>query len=363
MRPKALSLAAAVVAAAVLLSTAALAAPSISAQSAIVLDGCTGRVLYEKSADTRSLIASTTKIMTALIVLESCDIDARVRIPAEACGIEGSSLYLKPGEVLSVRELLLGLMLQSGNDAAMALALYCGGTREAFVQRMNDRAAQLGLENTRFANPHGLDDEQNYSTARDMARLAAIALERDDFREIVSTKSALVAGRSLTNHNKLLWRVDGAVGVKTGYTRAAGRILVGAAERGGRRLICVTINAPSDWADHAALLDFGFSEFTQQPVVTAGETVGEVPVLSGDRGMVRAASCESFSYPLAAGEEIGTVLRLPRFVFAPVMRGEAAGTAEFYLAGRLIGSVPLHWAESAFDAPEPPGLLRRIFGR
>ena len=355
-------MAAAVVAAAVFLSAPALAAPDVSAQCALVLDGCTGRVLYEKSADTRSLIASTTKIMTALVVLESCDLDARVRVPESACGIEGSSVYLRPGEVLSVRELLLGLMLHSGNDAAMALALYCGGTCEAFVCRMNEKAEKLGLRSTHFANPHGLDDEQNYSTARDLASLAAYALEREDFREIVSTKTALAAGRSLTNHNKLLWRVDGAVGVKTGYTRAAGRILVGAAERGGRRLVCVTINAPRDWADQAALFDYGFSAFTQQTLVSAGETVASVPVISGDRSHVRAAAGEPLGYPLAEGEQVETVLRLPHFVFAPIMRGEAAGTAEYYLAGRRIGAVPLYWSESAFDAPEKPGLLRRIFG-
>ncbi len=233
--------------------------PSVSAQSAILYDCTASRVLYEKNADKKALIASTTKIMTGLLIAEQCDLDEDVSIPEEAVGVEGSSLYLKNGEVLSVGDLLYGLMLQSGNDAAVALAIHCGGSVEAFVSMMNEKADELHLSGAHFANPNGLDDEGNYATARDLALLTQYALENETFAEVVSTKTATLGGnRAVTNHNKLLWRYDGCIGVKTGFTRAAGRILVSAAERDGRRLVAVTIGAPDDWNDHTKLLDYGF---------------------------------------------------------------------------------------------------------
>lgn len=241
-----------------LLAGAPAQALSLSASSACLLDCSSGRILYAKDAATPRLIASTTKIMTALLIAEQCNPDARVRIPTEAVGIEGSSMYLEAGEILTVRDLLYGLMLHSGNDAAVALAIYCAGDAGSFVDRMNQRAEQLGLQQTEFANPNGLDNEHNRSTAEDLARLAACALENELFREVVSTKTYTNGIRTMTNHNKLLWRYEGAIGVKTGYTRAAGRILVSAAERDGRRLVAVTMNAPDDWNDHTRLLDYGF---------------------------------------------------------------------------------------------------------
>ena len=219
--------------------------PRLSAKSAVLLDASTGRVLYASHAEDKSLIASTTKIMTALVICETGDLNRTVVIPPEAVGIEGSSMYLKAGEVLSVHELLYGLMLRSGNDAAVALALADSGSISAFAMRMNEKAAVLGLKNTHYANPHGLDSEENYSTALDLARLTRFALQNPDFAQLVSTKSVTIGDRVLTNHNKLLWQYSGAIGVKTGYTRTAGRILVGAAERDGRRLIAVTIADPT----------------------------------------------------------------------------------------------------------------------
>ena len=194
-----------------------------------MLDALTGRVIYEKNAKEQSLIASTTKIMTALIVCEQCNVLDRMRIPKEAVGIEGSSMYLQEGEVLTLQELLYGLMLRSGNDAAVALAIYCGGTVEGFAELMNDKARLLGMENSHFVNPNGLDAPEHYSTAADLAVLAAYAMENPIFYKTVSAKSVTVGQRQLTNHNKLLWRVEGADGVKTGYTKAAGRILVSSA--------------------------------------------------------------------------------------------------------------------------------------
>lgn len=231
----------------------------LSAKCAVLLDAKTGRALYEKDADRRALIASTTKIMTGLLVCEQPDLDRVVTVPDCAVGVEGSSMYLKKGEQLTLRELLYGMMLHSGNDAALALAVSVAGGEAAFVYQMNLRAQTLGLADTHFANPHGLDSGENYSTARDLARLTQQALENETFRAVVSTKTIECAGRTLTNHNKLLWRYDGCIGVKTGYTQHAGRILVSAAERGGERLIAVTIADPDDWRDHAALLDYGFA--------------------------------------------------------------------------------------------------------
>ena len=236
-------------------------AGAVSAEKAILLDAVSGRALYERNADEQSLIASTTKIMTALVVCEQCNVLDRMRIPKEAVGIEGSSMYLQEGEVLAIQELLYGLMMASGNDAAVALAIYCGGTLEGFAEMMNDKARVLGLSGTHFVNPHGLDSPGHYSTARDLAVLAAYAMQNPIFYKTVSAKTVTIGQRHLRNHNKLLWQVEGADGVKTGFTRAAGRILVSSATREGRRLIAVTINAPDDWRDHAALLEDGFARY------------------------------------------------------------------------------------------------------
>ena len=233
--------------------------PQVSAKSAALLDGMTGECLCEKNGDQRALIASTTKIMTGLLVCEAGDLDRTVTVPETAAGTEGSSMYLKSGETLTRRELLYGMMLHSGNDAALTLAISISGSEAAFVRQMNRRACALNLTQTHFANPHGLDSGENYSTALDLARLAQAALQNEQFRAVVSTKTITCAGRTLTNHNKLLWRYDGCIGVKTGYTRHAGRILVSAAERGGRMLIAVTISDPDDWRDHVSLLDYGFA--------------------------------------------------------------------------------------------------------
>ena len=233
--------------------------PQVSAKSAALLDGTTGECLCEKNGDQRALIASTTKIMTGLLVCEAGDLDRTVTVPETAAGTEGSSMYLKSGETLTRRELLYGMMLHSGNDAALTLAISVSGSEAAFVRQMNRRACALNLTQTHFANPHGLDSGENYSTALDLVRLAQAALQNEQFRAVVSTKTITCAGRTLTNHNKLLWRYDGCIGVKTGYTHHAGRILVSAAERGGRMLIAVTISDPDDWRDHVSLLDYGFA--------------------------------------------------------------------------------------------------------
>ena len=338
-------------------------AGAISAGKAILVDGSTGRVLYEKCADQQSLIASTTKIMTALIVCEQCNVLDRMRIPKEAVGIEGSSMYLQEGEVLTLQELLYGLMLSSGNDAATALAIYCGGTVEGFAQLMNDKARMLGLSNTHFVNPHGLDAPGHYSTARDLATLAAYAMENPIFVQTVSTKSVTIEKRCLTNHNKLLWQVEGVDGVKTGYTKAAGRILVSSAVRQGRRLICVTINDGNDWADHKALYDDGFSRYTITKIVEEGQNMGTITIFGGEKASVAVIAAEDFSYALLAGEKVSFVLSCKGFAYAPAVAGGDAGFAYICVDGEAVGKVALYFEETVEQLPaEEKTRWQRWFG-
>ena len=317
-----------------------------------MLDAVSGRVLYEKNADQQSLIASTTKIMTALVVCERCNVLDRVRIPKEAVGIEGSSMYLKEGEVLTVQELLYGLMLSSGNDAAVALAIYCGGTVEGFAELMNDKARVLGLRQTHFENPHGLDAPGHYSTARDLAILAAYAMDDPLFYKTVSAKSVTIGDRYLQNHNKLLWQVEGADGVKTGYTRAAGRILVSSATREGRRLVAVTINAPNDWQDHKTLLEDGFSRFQVKRLVSEGGSVGMLEVAGGQGKYVRLLAAEDFSYAVAEREDISLGLIGPGFVYAPVVSGDHAGYVHVLVDGKPVGKIPVVYGETVEQSEE-----------
>ena len=327
-------------------------ADALSAEKAILMDSATGRVMYAKNADSRSLIASTTKIMTALVVCEQCNVLDRMRIPKEAVGIEGSSMYLQEGEILTIQELLYGLMLHSGNDAAVALAIYCGGTVEGFAQLMNDKARQLGMENSHFENPNGLDAPGHYSTAHDLAILASYAMENPIFYKTVSTKNITIGQRYLRNHNKLLWQVAGADGVKTGYTRAAGRILVSSATRDGRRLVAVTINAPDDWRDHAALLNQGFSDFKHQRILCADDIVGFVEIAGGQAGCVQLRAAQNFDYALAPHETVKLVIPGTGFVYAPVTAGADAGSAHICIDGKSVGKVPLYYGETIEKIPE-----------
>ena len=319
---------------------------SISARKAILIDGATGRVLYEKNADSKSLIASTTKIMTALIVCEQVNVLDRVRICKEAVGVEGSSMYLREGEVLTVQELLYGLMLCSGNDAAVALAIYCGGSVEGFAQLMNDKARMLGLNNTHFVNPHGLDHPQHYSTARDLGLLARYAMNNPLFAMTVSTKNITVGERRLTNHNKLLWRVDGADGVKTGFTKAAGRILVSSAVRNSRRLIAVTIDDGDDWRDHEKLLEEGFSRYRQTRIVMKGEKLGTFQVFGGTEEQVDLIAAEDFAYPLAADEKPEVYLSGKDFVYAPVRKHTHACWAYICIDEKTVGKIKVVYSAS-----------------
>ena len=350
------------VAAALLAAALAFPCSAVSATSAIMIDAQTGRVLFEKNADRQSLIASTTKIMTALIVCEQCNVLDRVRIPKEAVGIEGSSMYLQAGEVLTVQDLLYGLMLRSGNDAAVALAIYCGGTVEGFAELMNDKAHRLGLRDTHFVNPNGLDSPGHYSTARDMAVLAAYAMENPIFAKTVSTKNVNIGTRSLQNHNKLLWLLEGADGVKTGFTKAAGRILVSSCTRQGRRLIAVTMNDGNDWQDHQRLMEDGFSRFTVRQIVHSGDRIGTVPIVSGCAEYAELIATDDFSYALSQDEEPEIRLAEPGFVYAPVIEGQDAGFAYVCLKGKTIGKIPLVYGQTVeTEEIKQPSVWEKLF--
>lgn len=336
---------------------------ALSARKAILMDAATGRVLYEQDADSRSLIASTTKIMTALVVCEQCNVLDRMRIPKEAVGIEGSSMYLQEGEILTIQELLYGLMLHSGNDAAVALAIYCGGTVEGFAELMNDKARQLGMDGSHFENPNGLDAPGHYSTARDLAILAAYAMDNPIFYKTVSTKNVTIGQRYLRNHNKLLWLYEGADGVKTGYTRAAGRILVSSATRDGRRLIAVTIHASDDWNDHVQLLNQGFSGFTHQRVLSAGDLVGFAEISGGLSGQVQLLAAEDFDYALASDESAEFIIPGPGFVYAPVAQGADARFVHVCIGGKRVGKVPLIYGDTVEKvAEEKKNFWERLIG-
>lgn len=234
----------------------------VSATAAVLMDAESGTVLFEKNADKQMLIASTTKILTALVVLRCCDLQKTVRITEQDMA-EGSSMYLRVGETVSVETLLYGLLLQSGNDAALALANACGGV-DAFAEQMNELAEYIGMENSHFENPSGLDGQSHYSTARDMAILAAYAVREPVFVRICSSKAAHTGGRSMSNHNRLLREVEGCIGLKTGYTKAAGRTLVSCVERAGRRLVAVTLQDGNDWLDHKNLYEYGFGRYAPE---------------------------------------------------------------------------------------------------
>ena len=352
-------------AAVILLQTPAARAVSTSASSAILMEASSGRVLYAHNGEEPRLIASVTKLMTALVALESGrDLEDVVTILEEDTRTEGSALYLKPGERVKLKTLLYGLLLNSGNDAALAVARFCGGSVEDFVAAMNRKARELGMTQSHFANPSGLNAEGHFSSARDLAVLARACLDNETLAEMASTRSITLEGRTFTNHNKLLWRYEGCVGMKTGYTEKAGRTLVSAAEREGMTLIAVTLNDPNDWADHAALLDYGFSLCRMERAVQAGETVCTLPVSDSLIPFTEIAAGETLAWPLLDGETLETELLLDRTaVAAPAAKGERVGTLRGFVDGALVGEVPLVCARAApRNAAEPQNPLQRLLG-
>lgn len=319
---------------------------SISAKSAALYEPQTQKFVYTKNASQRLGMASTTKIMTALIALERLDNNETFEIDSRAVGIEGSSIYLKAGERMNTLDLVYSLLLQSANDAAAALAYKIAGSIEEFASLMNERASEMNLKNTNFQNPHGLDDKNHYTTAEDLALLTAEALKNDTFKQIASSYKKVVetnyTKRTLVNHNKLLKSYDGCIGVKTGYTKKCGRCLVSAAERDGLTLISVTINAPDDWRDHAEMLDYGYSLLEARNVASIGDFSYDIPVLNGEIDYVRISNKDSFKFICNKNDyEITAAPKLSRYFSAPVKAGDILGEVIFTKNGIEIGRIPL----------------------
>lgn len=350
---------------------------SVSAQSAILIEAEGGDVVYAKNADTPLPMASTTKLMTALVALSLAAPDTVIRTDARAVGVEGSSIYLIEGEELTLEQLLYALLLESANDAAASIAIGLSGSVEAFSDEMNRMARKMGLTNTHFTNPHGLDDEAHYTTARELAIIARAALENELIRTVVSTYKATIphasleTGRLLVNHNKLLRTYEGCIGMKTGYTKRSGRSLVSAAERDGVRLIAVTINAPDDWRDHTAMLDHGFSLYQSVVLCEKGALQYSLPLVGGLQRSVLLKNTDAvrLTLPITAGE-ITQVVECRRFEYAPVLKGGVYGYVHYRCdtdgdgKPETVASVPLY-AQSSVKRPAKRSFwawLKRLFG-
>ena len=343
--------------------------PGVSAQSAILISGDDGTVIFEKNAHERLAMASTTKIMTALLTLEEAERsgDPVIDITEEMVRVEGSSMGLQAGNRLTLTNLTSGMLLASGNDAANAAALYLGESQEGFAKLMNARAREIGMEETNFVTPSGLDDDEHYSTAYDMALLGREAMMNEEFARIAGSSTLQVEfiepeqRVSYTNHNKLLRIYDGCIGIKTGFTKKAGRTLVSAARREGTTLIAVTLNAPDDWDDHTAMFDYGFD--TVKTVQMGGEALPEtLPVAGSDKQGVtlRMGQRLSMTLPIEQAQGVESRVLLPRFLYAPVMAGERVGRVQYLMGGEEIYSVPIIASEEAgaLELPERSGWER-----
>ena len=342
---------------------AAQSAPQTGAEAFILMDAGSGRVLTGKNTERELAIASTTKIMTALVALETGNLSDKVTVKQNHLK-EGSSMYLKAGETLSLQDTLYGLMLASGNDAAVAIAGECGGMT-AFVGKMNAKAAELGLTDTHFDNPNGLPSDTHYTTAHELAKITAAALKDPVFRQIVSTKSCTVSGHALSNHNRLLSMYDGAIGVKTGFTRAAGRCLVSAAERNGRTIIAVTLNDPNDWNDHMEMLDAGFAQYSEVTLHTAGDTIANARVFGGDTASVPLAAKNTVTAYLLPGEKekLQRVRYGEKICYAPVVRTAQAGSVEYRLGDCVLGRDTLVYGGESLLPAEEKGIVEKILER
>ncbi len=353
-------------------------ADALSAQSAILIEADSGRVVCEKQGDLKLPMASTTKIMTALVALELASSDTLITVSPQAVGVEGSSVYLTEGEKLTLEALLYALLLESANDAAAAIAIGLCGSVEAFAEKMNQKASELGLQKTHFTNPHGLHDENHYTTARELAIIARYALQDPLFRTIVATRKATIPHatpsnvRLLINHNKLLRLYDGCIGIKTGFTRDSGRCLVSAAERDGVTLIAVTLRAPNDWDDHISLFDYGFSRFTSVLLCDTDTHLYPLDLVNGQDAYVMVGNREAKRITLPIGHgEIRHTVEMRRFEFAPVSSGDILGHVVYRCdtdqdgTEEILASVPLTARYAVEVQKKKSGFwawLRSLFG-
>ncbi len=329
-------------------------ASAISAQSAVVIDAGSGRVLFSHNKDAKMGMASTTKIMTAITAIENAELDSVATVSPNAYSVEGSSMYLGLGEKLTLEELLWGLMLVSGNDAATAVAEHVSGSVEDFAELMNKTAEKVGAESSSFTNPHGLSDDNHYTTAHDLAKITAYALKNPKFREIASTRTKNIpwAGhdydRYLVNHNKFLTMYEGCIGVKTGFTKATGRCLVTAVEKNGLQLVCVTLNAPDDWNDHKVMYDNAFSEYSAYKIKSAEEIISSAELKNGTADSVNLTAARDIFIPIKSDEntKIETMVIPFEDLRAPVTKGDTLGTFSVSIDGVACGEFPLVAAEA-----------------
>lgn len=339
---------------------------NISARAAVLYQPDSQCFVYSKQAEMRLPMASTTKLMTAMVALEHItDMNQYVTITDEAQGIEGSSAYLRAGEKVRVEELIYALLLRSANDAAVALACYTAGSVEEFSQLMNRKAKELGLADTNFTNPHGLDDAEHYTTAKDLALIASAALEDPTIRKVSSTyKKSFDHGeitRTYVNHNKLLKNYDGCIGLKTGYTKKSGRCLVSAAEKDGLMFIAVTLDAPNDWSDHKKLLDLGYDSMKRIEVITPAEYSKSIAVLNGKQAETTVENTEALSVVIPQdGGQIEFYPELPRFICAPIKKGQKIGRIRFVIDGELTLECGIFATENV-EAVGGGGIFDKIF--
>lgn len=339
------------------LFAAAESMPALSAHAAILIEAGSGDIIYEKNSREKLPMASTTKIMTALVALEEGDLSKTVQVAEDACGVEGSSIYLTAGEELTLEDLVYALMLESANDAAAAIACEIAGGIEPFADRMNRLAETIGLTGTHFTNPHGLNDEEHYTTAHDLAKLTAYALQNEQFRKIVSTYRHQIPLRGdegirvLLNHNKLLRMSEDVIGVKTGFTKHSGRCLVSAAERDGVCVIAVTLNAPDDWRDHMSLHELGFSQYHTEHLAQAGQFTYDIPCPFAENGTVTVTNTDSLAVCLKNGTEVTHCAEAPHLLLTPVTVGDVLGRVVFTADGKILGELPLY-AQTAAVPPE-----------
>lgn len=313
----------------------------LSGESYIVIDSISGRILYEKNIHRKMPMASTTKIMTALIALEEGVLEDKFTVSNEAVGVEGSSIYLKYGEKISLKDILYGLMLRSGNDSAVAIALHISDTVEDYVQLMNNKAKSIGALNTNFTNPHGLHDELHYSTVYDLALITKTAFSYLEFANISNTKSYTadrVENNYFYNKNKALWEYKGGDGGKTGYTTTSGRCLVSSASRNNMRLIAVSFNAYDWFNDNYKLLDYGFLNFKNSLIHDQNQFIAKIEVIDGDKDYLSVVTDKTLFYPLMEGEKekVNFSIEIPNSIKGPIDKGERIGYIYTYLDGRLI---------------------------
>lgn len=336
-----------------------------SAKSMCVMEMTTNRVLRAKNENIRRPMASTTKIMTAITAIENCDnLDETFVVSKKAIGIEGTSLYLKEGEEMSLKDLLLGLMLISGNDAAVAIGERVSGREEFFVDLMNNTARKIGANNTHFANPHGLDEKDHYTTAYDLSLITSYALKNPIFREIVGTKNTKIVSKAgktrfLKNKNKLLNTFDGAIGVKTGFTDDAGRCFVGGAERNGMTLVCSVLSCGPMFEDTASLMQECFNEYEMVDITAKVFQNRKIAVENGKIKEVELQPSQRYFYPLKKDEidKLSYEFYFPSSVVAPLDKGEDAGEIKIFFDNDLLFSLKF----TTIDFVETKGIFQRFF--